>query len=67
MMDQKYQSEDDFRTLERAEEVREDASRHRRAMGHGSERLKQISKIVQRGRGKKTGSKRGVARRRSVR
>lgn len=65
-MDQKYQSEDDFRTLERAEEVREDASRHRRAMGHGTERLKQISRIVQRGR-KKIGPKRGAAGRRSVR
>jgi hypothetical protein len=34
MMDDKYQAEDDARTLTRAQEVRQDAKRHKRAMEH---------------------------------
>jgi len=63
MMDQKYQAEDDFRTLERAEEVREDSQRHKRAVGHGQGRLKQISAIVQRARVSKIRGKRGMTKR----
>lgn len=41
-----YRAEDDFRTLERAEEVRTDKSRHQRALGHGRKKVGQIQRVL---------------------
>lgn len=41
-----YKAEDDFRTLQRAEEVRGDAARHTRALGHGRKQIATITRVV---------------------
>ena len=51
-----YRAEDDFRTLQRAEEVRSDKGRHTRALGHGRKSMTQISRVIGR-----TGRKAGRA------
>ena len=44
--EQDYRAEEDFRTLERAEELRADKSRHERAVAHGRKRLSAMSRVV---------------------
>lgn len=44
--ERKWRAEDDFRTIERAEEVRGDKSRHRDAISHGRQRLKTLKRVV---------------------
>lgn len=41
-----YMTEDDLRTLERAEEVRGDAERMKRVAAHGRERIRTMSRLV---------------------
>lgn len=41
-----YRAEDDFRTLQRAEEVRGDGARHGRALGHGRKQLSAITQVM---------------------
>ena len=45
-----YQAEDDFRTLQRADEVTSSKDRHTRALAHGKKQLKSMSRVVSRGR-----------------
>ena len=62
--EQEYRSEDDFRTLQRAEEVRGDKARHERAMGHARKQMTQITKVMSGLRGKLgRGAKRSQVRR----
>lgn len=56
-MDQ-YQAEDDFRTLERGEEVRGDADRHQRALAHGRKKVAAIQRVVGQGRASGRGARR---------
>lgn len=44
--DRDYQAEDDFRTLERSEEVRGDAARHTRAVAHGRKKMSAMARVV---------------------
>ena len=48
-----YRAEDDFRTLERAEEVRGDSQRHGRALDHGRKKIAAVGRVL--GRAVKTG------------
>lgn len=48
--DQDYRAEDDFRTLQRAEEVRGDTARHGRALGHGRKQMAAIGRVMTRGK-----------------
>lgn len=43
---QDYRAEDDFRTMQRAEEVRGDSARHTRALAHGRKQLGAITKVM---------------------
>ena len=63
--EQDYRAEDDFRTMQRAEEVRGDAARHQRALAHGRKQVAAMTRVV--GRGVKTGRspKRAPSRRRA--
>lgn len=45
-----WEAEDDFRTLQRADEVHADRDRHRRAIGHGKKQMKSMARIVSGGR-----------------
>jgi hypothetical protein len=56
-----YRAEDDFRTLQRGEEVRMDTARHQRALGHGRKQMTAMAKVV--GRSKKIGMSGRVAKR----
>lgn len=49
----KYRAEEDFRTLERAEEVRGDKDRHGKAMDHGRERISAMHRIMARAGGER--------------
>lgn len=44
--EQDYRAEDDFRTLQRAEEVRMDKSRHGRALQHGAKQMTGMQRIM---------------------
>lgn len=44
--EQEYRAEEDFRTLERAEEVRGDQARHTRAMSHGRKRVSAMARVM---------------------
>lgn len=44
--EQEYRAEEDFRTLERAEEVRGDSTRHQRAMAHGRKRVSAMARVM---------------------
>ncbi len=57
--EQDYRAEEDFRTLERAEEVRGDGSRHTRALAHGRQKVASMARIVGRSAGKRSGSGKG--------
>lgn len=46
---QDYQAEDDFRTLQRAEEVKSDKTRHANALQHGKQVVQQTRKVLARG------------------
>lgn len=48
--DADYRAEDDFRTLERGEEVRGDTKRHSKALAHGRRKVASMAKILGRGR-----------------
>lgn len=50
--EQDYRAEDDFRTLQRAEEVRGDRGRHDRAIAHGRKQVAVITRVM--GRTKST-------------
>lgn len=43
---QDYQAEDDFRTLERSEEVRGDSARHGRAISHGRKKVSAMQRVM---------------------
>lgn len=45
-----YQAEDDFRTLQRADEVRSDRGRHTKALGHGKKQMKSMQRVIGRKR-----------------
>ncbi len=53
-----YRAEDDFRQLERAEEVRGDKSRHERALAHGRKKVRSMARVVGKGRSAKRSSAR---------
>ena len=53
-----YRAEDDFRTLQRAEEVRGDKARSERAMAHGRKQVQAMTRVV--GRSKKGRSSRSA-------
>ena len=57
--EQDYRAEDDFRTMERAEEVRSDKARHERALAHGRKRVVAMARVMGKGRT----AKRSAARR----
>lgn len=44
--EQDYRAESDFSTLQRAEEVRGDTSRHGRALAHGRKQVAAISRVM---------------------
>lgn len=44
--EQEYRAEEDFRTLERAEEVRGDGARHTRAMAHGRKKISAMHRVM---------------------
>lgn len=44
--EQDYRAEDDFRTLQRAEEVRGDKDRHTRAQSHGRKQISAMSRVL---------------------
>lgn len=46
MLDRDYQAEDDFRTLQRADEVRRDSKRHTAAKRHGRKQLSSIRRVI---------------------
>lgn len=48
--DLEYRAEEDFRTLERAEEVRGDKARSLRAMAHGRKRVVAMARVMGKGR-----------------
>lgn len=41
-----YRAEDDFRTMQRAEEIRSDNARHTRALAHGRKTISAMTKVV---------------------
>lgn len=49
-----YRAEDDFRTLERAAEVRGDKAREARAMAHGRKRMTAMTRVMGRSGGRKS-------------
>jgi len=51
-----YRAEDDFRTLERSEEVRADKARHGRALAHGRKRVAAMARVMGKGRTAKRSS-----------
>ena len=53
--DQDYRAEDDFRTLQRAEDVRLDTTRHARAQAHGRKQILAMSRVLGRGMAGKAG------------
>ena len=53
--DHDYRAEDDFRTLQRAEDVRLDATRHQRAQAHGRKQMLAMSRVLGRGMAGKAG------------
>lgn len=55
--EQDYRAQDDFGTLQRAEEVRGDPMRHTRAMAHGRKQILTMSKVM--GGMRKVGPKTG--------
>lgn len=50
--EQDYRAEEDFRTLQRAEEVQGDTSRHIRAMTYGRKTITSMAKVMGGMRGK---------------
>lgn len=49
--EQDYRAEEDFRTLQRAEEVRGDKDRHTRAQTHGRKQISAMSRVLKPARG----------------
>ena len=47
--DRDWQAEDDFRTLQRAEEVKSDKDRHGRALAIGKQQVMAARKVIARG------------------
>jgi len=54
--DLEYRAEEDFRTLERADEVRADKARSTRAMAHGRKRVLTMARVIGKGRQTKRAS-----------
>jgi len=44
-----WQAESDFHHLQRAEEVKSDKERHRRAIAHGKQKVAEARKVIARG------------------
>lgn len=44
--EQDYRAQDDFGTLQRAEEVKGDPQRHQRAMAHGRKQVGAITRVL---------------------
>lgn len=44
--EREYQADDDLRTLERAEEVRTDPTRHSRAQAHGRKKITAMQRVL---------------------
>lgn len=55
--EQDYRAEEDFRTMERAEEVRGDKARMTRAMAHGRKRVVQMARVMGKGRSKRSSAR----------
>ena len=53
-----YRAEEDFRMMERAEEVRGDKARHERAMAHGRKKVRSMARVMGKGRSAKRSSAR---------
>lgn len=52
-----YQAEDDFRTLERGEDVRSDADRHTRALAHGHRKMASMTRVIAKSVGTRNGKR----------
>ncbi len=52
---QDYMAQDDFGTLQRADEVQADSARHARALAHGRKQIAGITRVMKRGFSGKSG------------